>query len=136
MSGRCAVCVGVVVAITVLTNTAPTHAAPSVSEPPPIFTVYPTAVKARPGTRPQLQVTVSSISPIAYRWQVSTDRGTSWTDLSDGALFSGVTTNLLTINSITLGMTGTLHRCIATNSAGSTASQPSTLTVTSPGDLA
>jgi len=64
----------------------------------------------------------------SYQWQVSIDGGKTWTNLSNGGSYSGVTTNTLTISG-TSDLNGNQYRYVATNSAGSTASNAFTLTV-------
>ncbi|HTQ30001.1 MAG TPA: chondroitinase-B domain-containing protein [Opitutaceae bacterium] len=63
-----------------------------------------------------------------YQWQVSTDGGNTWTNLTNGGSYSGATTSTLTISG-TSNLTGNEYRYVATNSAGSTASNAFTLTV-------
>jgi hypothetical protein len=52
-----------------------------------------------------------SASGISYRWQISTDNGLSWTDLTNTAPYSGTTTANLNISSASLAMSGNLYRC-------------------------
>jgi subtilisin-like proprotein convertase family protein len=40
-------------------------------------------------------------SPLTYQWQVSTDNGLTWANVSNGALYNGVTTGTLTITGAT-----------------------------------
>ncbi|MEO8235637.1 MAG: SprB repeat-containing protein, partial [Flavobacterium sp.] len=48
-----------------------------------------------------------------YQWQVNT--GSGFTDLANGAPYSNVTTNTLTITGATAAMSGYLYRCVAYN---------------------
>jgi hypothetical protein len=66
----------------------------------------------------------------AYQWQVSTDGGSNWTNLTDGSGISGSTTATLAIDATTAIMTGYQFKLTATNGAGSVTSTPMTLTVT------
>jgi Secretion system C-terminal sorting domain/Ig-like domain CHU_C associated len=47
-----------------------------------------------------------------YQWQESTDSSTSWTNLANIAMYSGVTTAMLTITSTTIAMDNYYYRCI------------------------
>lgn len=49
-----------------------------------------------------------------YQWQVSTDDGTTFTDLSNGGIYSGVTTEVLTLNNPTISESGYVYQCIIT----------------------
>ncbi|MBK7433389.1 MAG: M36 family metallopeptidase [Chitinophagaceae bacterium] len=46
----------------------------------------------------------------AFQWQVSTNGGVTWTDLTNAAPYSGVTTGTLTINPVALSMNGYRYR--------------------------
>ncbi len=46
----------------------------------------------------------------ALQWQVSTDGGVTWTNLANGAPYSGVATGTLTINPVTQAMNGYRYR--------------------------
>lgn len=54
---------------------------------------------------------VNVINPCTYLWQVSTDGGSSWTDLADGGNYSGVTTGSLTITNTPVSFDGYKYRC-------------------------
>jgi uncharacterized repeat protein (TIGR03806 family) len=64
----------------------------------------------------------------SYQWQVSTNGGATWTNLTDNATFGGTTTNTLTITNATSSLNGQRIRYIATNGT-STTSAAVTLTV-------
>ena len=59
----------------------------------------------------------------------------AFTNLTNGAPYSGVTTATLTITAATAGLSGNQYRAVATNSAGSATSNGATLTVTSAASL-
>ena len=74
---------------------------------------------------------VTAINATSYQWQVSVDGGTSWTDLSDGGVYTGVTTNHLVLTGITLDMNGNQYQAIASGlCAPAVVSGSATLTVT------
>jgi hypothetical protein len=68
---------------------------------------------------------------ISYRWQVSTDGGNIWNDLSNVSPYSGTTTTTLTINPVNITMDGNLYRCRVTGTCAPVAfSDSALLTVT------
>jgi endoglucanase len=65
-------------------------------------------------------VAAAPIPGNTYQWQVSTNNGSSYTNISNGALYSGVGTDTLTLNSASSTMYGYLYRCTVNGStAGS-----------------
>jgi hypothetical protein len=55
-------------------------------------------------------------APREYQWQVSSNNGTTWTDIVDDATYSGATTDTLTLTGVTSGMNGRLFRCVVADS--------------------
>lgn len=45
-----------------------------------------------------------------YQWQLSTDNGTTWTDINNNATYSGATTVSLTVSNVTPSMVGYQYR--------------------------
>ena len=50
-----------------------------------------------------------------YYWQISTNGGTTWTNLSNGGNYKGADTWMLTVIDIPLSFRGNVYRCIASN---------------------
>lgn len=67
---------------------------------------------------------VTATGTLTYRWQQSTDNGTTWTDID------GANAATYTIENTTAAMSGYQYRCVVTNSVGTVTSQAATLTVT------
>jgi extracellular elastinolytic metalloproteinase len=61
----------------------------------------------------------SGTGPI-YQWQLSTDGGASWNNLSNTAPYSGVTTGTLTVNPVTTAMTNNRYRLVVSNAVCTT----------------
>lgn len=69
-------------------------------------------------------ISAASGSSPSYQWQVSTDGGFNYTNLS------GATSATLTLSNVSMSLNGNRYRCVATVlSCGSVASAPSILTV-------
>ena len=62
----------------------------------------------------------------AYNWQLSTDGGNSWSNLTDGGAYTGSTTATLAIGNATATMTGYQYLCATSNLAGSANSTAAT----------
>lgn len=71
---------------------------------------------------------------ISFQWQLSTDGGLSFSNLANGAPYSGVTTSSLNISSTGIGMNGYIYQCILSNGGctASATSNPAMLTVGGP----
>ena len=76
-------------------------------------------------------VIISELSA-TYQWQVSTDSGVTWNNITTAGtpVYSGYTTASLSFTTSALGMNGYQYRCNATNAIGTTASTAAILTVT------
>ncbi|WP_270090706.1 autotransporter-associated beta strand repeat-containing protein [Sphingobacterium sp. SYP-B4668] len=98
------------------------NAAPSISQQPGDKTIM---------AGGQTAFTMLAIGATGYQWQVST--GGAFSDVANGALYSGVTSNTLTITGVTMGMNGYLYRCVVSGAIPPEAtSLPARLAVTVP----
>jgi len=70
----------------------------------------------------------------AYQWQVNT--GSGWTNLANGGVYSGATTNTLAISQATASMNNYQYRCVGANSCSNSNSAATTLTVIAPPAIA
>ena len=74
--------------------------------------------------------TVANSDPtMTFQWQESVDGGKTWTNVSNGATFSGATTASLTVTDPSTSMSGDEFQAQLTNPAGSSTSAAATLTV-------
>ena len=100
--------------------------------PPPGITSNPVNKSILAGQGTSFSVSASG-SGLTYQWQVSTNGGTSWTNLSNAAPYSGVTSATLGITAATQGMNGYKFRCnVSGTCPPSVTSNSATLTVTTP----
>jgi extracellular elastinolytic metalloproteinase len=98
--------------------------------PAPTVTGQPTDVTVLAGANATFTVTATppiNGAFIYYNWQVSTNGGASWADVSPA-----VTTSSITLNAVTLAMNGNKYRCILTQGCATTTSGVATLTVSTP----
>ena len=84
-----------------------------------------------PGNNTTFTISATASGIISYQWQVSTNGGSTWSSLSNGAPYSTVTSATLTITAATAGMNNNQYRCVATGSlcTGSATSNAALLTV-------
>lgn len=96
----------------------------SVPTTAPSITTAPQDRTVTSGTAATFTAAASGSPAPTFQWQLSTDGGTTWTDVSGATDASYTTTDLTTSQS------GSQYRVVATNSAGSATSDPATVTVT------
>lgn len=96
----------------------------------PAVTTQPSPVTANPGDTPSFTIAASGTSPLAYQWQVSTDGGGTWADVSGG---TGATTVHYVLGAVATGDSGKRFRCLVSNGTPPDATSSSALlTVRSP----
>lgn len=64
-------------------------------------------------------ITLSTTSGTTMQWQVSTNNGSSWANLSATTQYPSVTKTTLTVKGISLGMNGYRYRCLVNLKCGS-----------------
>ncbi|MBN9294920.1 MAG: T9SS type A sorting domain-containing protein, partial [Flavobacteriia bacterium] len=74
-----------------------------------------------------VQVTASGAT--AYQWEISTDGGTTWANVTNNTNYTGATTNQLTISGLGTSGSGVLYRCQVTGPCGNTATNSAVLTI-------
>jgi subtilisin-like proprotein convertase family protein len=79
----------------------------------PAITVQPVALAAPvcPGFNVNYSVTATGTA-LTYQWQISTNNGVTWSNISDGPQYSGTTTANLTIINVNTGQNGNQFRVI------------------------
>lgn len=93
----------------------------------PVITVQPTNQIVCAGANTSFSIT--SASATSFQWQISTDGGATYSNISNAGVYSGATTATLNITAATVALNGHRYRCIATTICGSTTSAAGMLTV-------
>jgi hypothetical protein len=83
------------------------------------------------GNNTSFTIAGSSVQSIVYQWQVSTDGGANWNNVTNTGVYSGATTATLSITGATLSLNNYRYRCLLSNAtcAVPTVSNASVLTV-------
>ncbi len=100
----------------------------------PAITVHPVAAAAPicSGFNASYSVTATGTG-LTYQWQLSTDNGGSWNNISNGPQYSGVTTSNLTVLSVAMAQNGHRFRCVVSGTCPPPATSNSvTLVVATP----
>jgi hypothetical protein len=96
----------------------------------PAITTQPANQSVAAGSNASFTAAASGTPAPTLQWQVSTNSGSTWTNISNGNPYSGASTGTLVITSVTAGMTGYQYRCVAGNGINpDTTSSVATLTV-------
>ncbi len=110
---------------------------PSATSSAATITITPTpSISSHPGSSSvsvngNTTFTVSANNASSYQWQISTNSGSTWSNLSNGGVYSGVTTSTLSLTTIPLSYNGYQYRCVASGTCNPAAnSNAATLTVT------
>ena len=77
---------------------------------PPVINTQPASQTTLVGQNVNFSVSASGTG-IAYLWQISINNGTSWSDLTNVAPYSGVTSSNMTITNTPLAYNGYKYRC-------------------------
>lgn len=104
----------------------------NISTPPcstPVINTHPTAATGCAGNSPSFSVAATGAS-LTYQWKVSTNAGFSFSDVADGGVYSGATTNTLLITNVSAAYDQYIYRCFVGSGCGSVTSNSALLTVT------
>lgn len=97
--------------------------------PAPGFSAHPASQTVAAGQPVSFSVATNGVPVPTHRWQSSSDGGSTWTDLSDVAPYSGTSSTTLTISTTRVSYPLLQFRAIAANTAGTATSNAATLTV-------
>ncbi len=94
-----------------------------------VVTASPTNQTVTAGGNATFSASASGNAAVTVQWEESTNGGASYSPLANGAPYSGVTTDTLTITGVPAGFSGRKYRAAYTNSGGSANTVEATLTV-------
>jgi len=83
---------------------------------PPSFTTQPKSQAVKAGSPASFSVAATGAPAPTFQWQVSTDGGNTWNNVT-GSQYSGATTARLSVTP-TVSMAGYQYRAVATNTSG------------------
>ena len=95
----------------------------------PVITTQPANQTVNAGQNATFTAAANGTPVPTVQWQVSTDGGHTFSNLTDGGNISGSNTVTLTITAATATQNGSQYQAVFTNSAGSTPTNAATLTV-------
>jgi len=94
----------------------------------PALVQQPDPATTTAGTVATFRVGATTGGPFTFQWQRFPAGGSAWTNLADSGVYSGSFSSSLTVN-VGPMMNGDLFRCVITNRAGSTTSNPAALSL-------
>jgi hypothetical protein len=71
----------------------------------------------------------ANVPAAEYQWKVSTNGGSSYSNLSDNSTYFGAQSPRLNITNISTALNGYVYECVVTNNCASATSSPATLTI-------
>jgi hypothetical protein len=98
----------------------------------PKVTTSPASVTVTAGAKASFTVAATGTPTPTLQWQVSTNGGTSWSNITNGGNFSGATGATLGVSNTTGSQSGNQFRALAINPVGNATSKVATLTVNTP----
>jgi hypothetical protein len=110
-------------------SNATTTAATLTVDVTPAVGLNPTSATINAGDNTSFTSSATGNPTPTEQWQVSTDGGATFTNITDGGVYSGATTPTLSITSAAAVMNGYQYRNLFTNGTGTATTDPSTLTV-------
>ncbi len=105
-----------------------------------VFTITPgsgPAITAQPANQSicingNTSFSITSAAATAIQWQLSTNGGGTWNNVTNGGVYSGATTATLTLTNVPGTFNGYQYRANASTQCGTTTSNVATLTLNSP----
>ena len=93
------------------------------------LTAQPSSVSGCAGNNAVFSVAVTGTPPITFQWQESITGGNTWNNITNGGIYSGATSNTLTLTGIGLVMNSYQYRCVVNGCVAAVNSNAAVLTV-------
>jgi hypothetical protein len=87
-----------------------------------VFTQQPAASTVCEGSNASFSVLATGSGALSYQWQVSTNGGSTWSSISNGAGYSGATTAALQISNVPAALNANRYRCVVSDGSSGTSS--------------
>ena len=98
-----------------------------------IITMQPSDQTVGAGQNATFNVQVNAPGSVSFQWQLSTDHGSTWSNLSDNSTYAGSTSSaVLSVNNVSISMSGYQYRCVVTYNSTPTTSTAGALNVLTP----
>ncbi|WP_225988113.1 T9SS type A sorting domain-containing protein [Rufibacter sp. LB8] len=101
------------------------------SRQPPLLVSQPVSQTIEATGTARFTVTATAANDLSYQWQVSTDNGSTYKNLENGVVYTGVSSNTLTIANAPISLSKNRYRVLLSNQL-ITFSEPAVLTVNLP----
>ncbi len=98
----------------------------------PKVTTSPASVTVTAGGKASFTVAATGTPTPTLQWQISTNNGTNWSNITNGGNFSGATGVTLSVSNTTGSESGNQYHAVAINAVGTATSKAATLTVNVP----
>jgi sugar lactone lactonase YvrE/lysophospholipase L1-like esterase len=95
----------------------------------PVFATHPAAATITAGQTATFTAAATGTPTPSLHWEVSTNSGATFTAVTDGSIYSGASTGSLTVTAAPVTLHNARYRAVATNAAGTVASDPAVLSV-------
>jgi len=102
-----------------VTSNTNTHSAGLIVNTPPGISSQPSGTTVFAGANVTFNLTGNGSPLPSYQWQISTNNGGNWSNLTDNGTYTGSTTPSLTVNATTTTMSTNQFRCVLSSVAGS-----------------
>jgi|GEM_PF-1854807 len=110
--------------------TGTSDAAIVLAEEAPAITQQPANATTGIGYNASFSVAVSGNYSVNYQWKVSTDGGTNYTNVTNGAQYKGADSSTLVVLNANNGLSNYKYKCVITNSCNTLTATAAELTVT------
>jgi hypothetical protein len=83
----------------------------------PVVSTNPASTGACPGGNVQYSINATGTT-LSYQWQEGINGGITWSDITNGGVYSGATTTTLNLNGVGTAFNNRFYRCIVSESCG------------------
>jgi len=96
----------------------------------PTIEINASSITACISSNTSFEIEVSGNAPFTYQWQLSTNGGSTWSNINNGGKYIGATSSNLNISNLIASMSGYQYQLVITNECGSVTSWCGSVTST------